>query len=217
MNLTLIRTIDIECSFDYIRGWPYDIDAYSCTVKNFITVTEQNNVIESAVGSHGDEKGDLMVEALHLNKSSSSQVHYLPRGLNVIFLNLKRIYVEGVGLKEVHQSDFKALPELQVLSFYDNNLEYLEKDLFKFNTKLHTFGANFNKISLIHPDIFDHLHGLTSLRINGNPCSLTWADKNRERVLEIIVNVKEKCSEIKTEVLDDLIVADCEVSGENTQ
>lgn len=204
-----MRAINIECSFNFIRGWPYDKDVYSCTVQNFIEIGEPNMIIESASGSKSDEYN---VEAIHLNASSSSQVYFFPGGLNAIFTNLKMIYIEGVELKEVHQSDLKPFPQLEVISFYNNKLESLEKDLFKFNPNLHTFGANFNKISFIHPDVFDHLHSLSSLRINGNPCGLSHADKNRDGVLEIIVHMKEQCSAIKTEILEDLVIDDCQVS-----
>lgn len=208
--MTLICAINIECSFSYIKGWPYDKDTYSCSVQNSISIIEPNKIIESASGDHVDNMNDLSVEALHLSETSS-QVHYFPGGLKSVFVNLKMIYIENVGLKEVHQSDLKPFTDLEVLSFYNNKLESLEKDLFKFNPNLTTFGANYNQISFVHPDVFDHLHHLTSLRINSNPCSLSWADRNRERVLQIIVDMKERCSEIKTEILEDLTVADCEV------
>lgn len=122
------------------------------------------------------------------------RIYYFPRGLEEFFPKLLKIHMDGVELKEIHQSDLKPFTELEILSLSGNNLENLEEDLLKFNPKLKAFGAGDNKISYIDPNVFDHLSHLRYLLLDKNVCKLSNADNSRTKVQEIIKVAKKKCS-----------------------
>ncbi|KAG5668368.1 hypothetical protein PVAND_016309 [Polypedilum vanderplanki] len=116
----------------------------------------------------------------------------MPQGLNKIFPNLIFICIYKDHMKEIDQKDLEQYPKLKGLDLETNDIEYLEKDLFKFNTELQYLHFGNNKISQIHPTIFDHLNKLEYLELQGNQC-INKGNTGRSGVLELIKEVKEKC------------------------
>jgi Leucine-rich repeat (LRR) protein len=116
----------------------------------------------------------------------------MPRGLIDVFPNLIVIHISTAGMKEIHQSDLKQFPRLRFLNLFDNAITIIEQDLFKFNTELELIQLGFNKITQIHPTVFDHLSQLSRLWLWSNECVNVEA-YNRSAVESLIKRVKQKC------------------------
>jgi hypothetical protein len=104
-----------------------------------------------------------------------------------------------MGLKEIHQVDLKPFADLMVLNLYDNKIEYIERDLFKFNPKLSAISFEKNKISSIDIYAFDDLKSLTNLYL-GNVC-ITGSAKSHSEVASLIVSVEMKCSNVTQKMM----------------
>lgn len=158
---------------------------------NTIKITEPNTLITSASGTHASGKNNLMVEEIHF-QDEKSQIYFFPKGLERIFPHLKSIRIWSVELKEIYQGDLQPFLELELFHPTGNKLEFLEKDLFKFNPKLKTFAPGSCPVTYIDPNIFDHLTNLTSLFIES--CVREKAEDDQSEVLRIIQEIKQKCS-----------------------
>lgn len=121
------------------------------------------------------------------------EINFFPQGLAEIFPNLKAIRLTGVQLKEIHQSDLKPFEQLKTLSLWDNDLEYLEKDLFLYNLNLVGISLEYNKISYIDPNVFDNLKSLIDLHLKNNIC-ISEKAVNSTGVTKIIQKIGYQCS-----------------------
>ncbi|KAG5668257.1 hypothetical protein PVAND_016204 [Polypedilum vanderplanki] len=183
-----ISAINISCHFrTYI--WNFIGSVYECHVSD-LTITSLNTVITSANGTHyNSSMNHEKVTSFH---SDSKDIHYMPHGLNKIFPNLVSILIANTHIKEIHQKDLEQYPKLKLISLYGNEIEYLEKDLFKFNTQLKYIFFHFNKINQIYPTIFDHLNQLECLFLSANHC-VNKDKTDKSGVIELIKEVKENC------------------------
>lgn len=175
-----------------MQDWSSIKSLYTCEIKSTLTINEPNEVIDSITGSHASGKSNAMVEGIYLGGSTSS--HYFPKGFEKFFPHIKTIRF-AKALNEIHQSDLRPLTELEVLNFDTSQLQYLEKDLFKYNTKLRAFAGCANKLAYIHPQVFDHLSELITLFLQGNVCILGQTSSNRAEALKIIQEAKNSCSD----------------------
>lgn len=183
--------MNIQCKFQNNNYWPQVETFYGCEVTNTINITEPNTFITSVSGSHTSGKNHSMVEEI-IFKDSKSRIHYFPKGIDKIFPHLKSIRIWYVELMEIHQDDLKPFAELEMFHPTSNKLEFLEKDLFKYNTKLKSFAADGNPIAYMDPNVFDNLEALTSLFIAS--CNVSHAVSNRTAVVRVIQQVKDHCS-----------------------
>jgi hypothetical protein len=180
-----------ECVFSTYSDYNFVGNLYFCKVKNFPIVTESNFKLTHPTGSHSSGKSNSDVQGFYLH-SSQFTVNYFPQGLDEYFSNLKSIRFSHVKIKEVHQSDLRPFAELIVLSFYVNQIEYIEKDLFKFNKKLKLVQFETNQLTYIDSNVFDQLN-LKYLYLGENKC-MNMNAESQEGTLKVIKEAKEKCS-----------------------
>lgn len=120
------------------------------------------------------------------------RIHFFPQGIEKSFPNLIAIYMNDGSLSELHQSDLQPFPQLRYLDFFENQLERIESDLFKFNSELEVIWLSDNRIKFIDPNVFDHLTKLTHLFLMDNVC-IQQSETNRSHVLKLIENVRKYC------------------------
>ncbi|KAG5668277.1 hypothetical protein PVAND_016224 [Polypedilum vanderplanki] len=175
----------INCEF---KTYTYsDIGSgYECKLNKDPSIISPNIVISSAKGTHQASMSHEKVTSFY---SWSKAIHYIPYGLNKIFPNLFSLFIANGRIKEIHQKDLEQYPRLVYLTLYDNDITYLEKDLFKFNTELKFISFNTNKINQIYPTIFDHLKKLEHLHLDVNQC-VDKREDDRSGVLELIKKLK---------------------------
>jgi hypothetical protein len=81
--------------------------------------------------------------------------------------------------------------KLRYFSFANNELQTIEKDLLKFNTKLEVTEFSRNKIMHIEPKVFDHLQDNLDALIIDSCANLTVAS-DKEKILESIEKINNK-------------------------
>ena len=119
---------------------------------------------------------------------------YFPGKLSNFFPNLEFLAIWEAGLSEVHQRNLAPFTELRILSFFGNDLQVLERNLLKFNTKLEYIGLGRNQIKFIEGRIFNHLKNLHSLHFDLNVCASRQVGGNRHDVWDMVEELEEKCS-----------------------
>ena len=146
-------------------------------------------MIKSTDGSHQSGKNSSDIFGFN---ASSKNIQYFPKGLELIFGNLKGIYIYEGRLKEIHQSDLKPFPKLVNLKLLKNDIEILDDGLFKFNPDLQFIDLEENKIFHMGIDVFENLDKLFRLWLAGNICiSRTVGSKSESRTL--VGETKTKC------------------------
>jgi hypothetical protein len=184
----MTAAVNIECDF-YMHGWFVVGSTYTCKLRVDPSITLAGVTVTSATGTQRRSMSE--VQGFYSNDKT---VNFMPRGLVDVFPNLIFVSITGAGMKELHQSDLKEFPRLKNLHLYNNAITIVEQGLFKFNTELEYIRLDYNKITQIHPTVFDHLCKLNYLYLWKNECINADAD-DRSAVLNLISRVKQECGE----------------------
>ncbi|KAG5668390.1 hypothetical protein PVAND_016330 [Polypedilum vanderplanki] len=187
--IPLVSSIEITCNFLY-DNWMTIGRTYQCIFINDPLITSLNTVITAVKGIHKFTMNNDNVQVLELY--SYQKINYIPHGLNQIFHNIIAIKANYGRINEINKKDLEQFPKLKYLVLNENDIEYLEKDLFKFNKDLQYINFENNKINPIFPTVFDNLQQLQELHLQGNDC-IKKNKFDRFGVLELIKEVKEKC------------------------
>ena len=119
-------------------------------------------------------------------------VHYLPKGFGRFFPNLVRLTVYGSELKSLSQNDLKSLTQLQIIDVSMNDLEFLDDDLFEFNSKLTHVNFTSNKLKYVGENSFNNLKNLKQIDLNSNLCINNKASLSSE-IPALIQKLKTQC------------------------
>lgn len=138
---------------------------------------KKGDQVTSILGVHLPTKNNDDVIAF---KADAARFEYFPRGLEKIFKNLLSILINYSRLREIRQIDLKPFPKLKHLDLFDNKLEFLEQDLFKFNRDLEVIWLSSNNIKVVDWSTFDGLKKLKSLYMGDNICVRQSADTIEE-------------------------------------
>ena len=167
---------------------------YKCYGDDRIEIKERGVVIDRI--KRKDPEGYPQPEdyadpsQLHL---AGKDILYFPKGLEKFFQNLYNLRVALSKLKEIKQEDLKVFPELRILNLGANDIEVLEKDLFKFNLKLRSIEMYSNNINFIDQNIVDNLKFLSVFILRENNC-INFSSYNRASVVNILtIKIKNNC------------------------
>jgi hypothetical protein len=186
--LPVTAAVVIECEFK-TTIWSNVESIYRCTPRVDPSITSPGVNVTSASGSHMPSMSHTDVKGF---SSQSKTINFMPRGLNDVFPNLIGVSINDAGMKEIRQSDLKQFPRLRYLYLYKNAITIVERELFKFNPELEHIGLDDNKISQIHPTVFDHLNKLSELSLDLNVCINAYAT-GRSHVVNLLRSVKQEC------------------------
>lgn len=128
-------------------------------------------------------------------RSEDKKSQYFPRGLQNFFIadNFKFIAIWSAGLKELHQEDLAPFVNLKVFSLYGNEIEVLEKDLFKKNPKIEYLGLGQNKIKSVEGKVFRTLKNLNALHFDGNACASRQAVEKHD-IWDLVEEINAECN-----------------------
>src|SRR5690349_14285385 len=116
--------MEINCRFQTI-SWNSK-QLYACNVKE-ASITEKDQVIKEFKGVHKAGKSDKDVRIVWFNKAN---VNHFPRGLEKHFPNLTHLFIFVCGIKEISRNDLKGLEGLVYLRIENCQLTSLPDDLF---------------------------------------------------------------------------------------
>lgn len=129
------------------------------------------------------------------------KVTKFPQELNTFFPNIKGVEIFNCSLKTIDQSDLKPLANLNELWLGNNDLEYLESDLFEFNPEIRILVFTKNKLKYIGDNILAPLPHLSKANFNKNKCIDAYAGTRLERK-HLEKQLEKKCPRPRK---DDLI------------
>lgn len=127
--------VDIQCRYHYETDWIFIDGVYHCDLNVNLTIPNPYTEITSVSGVHVDNNSNAQVVGF---RAKEIIMHYLPHGSEKYFDAEKIIFmnIHATGMKEIHQIDLAPFTKMKFLSLWDNDLEVIESDLFKFNPKL---------------------------------------------------------------------------------
>lgn len=155
-----------------------------------ITSPELVEII-SASGNHKKDKTNADVVGIK-SILSDKNIKFFPKGLEKIFKFLKVISIRFGRLNQIHQSDLKPFPLLEILDLHENDILVIEYDLFDFNPNLKEIWIS-NKIKHVDVGAFDSLNNLVNLYLFNIKCIDTNATNNRSAVMKLIETAENSC------------------------
>jgi Leucine-rich repeat (LRR) protein len=185
----LIDSVELNCQFK-IGSWWVLGEVYTCYADNQgdIITDRFNREITTINGSHQGSNTHANVKGVSIYKSN---VYYFPTGLQKIFENLEGIFITYSKLKEVRQEDLKEYKNLRYLNLGENQIEFLEPNLFENNLKLQGIFLPNNKIAHIDANVFDDfVDKVRYLFLSGNICELENSYNNIRKANQIIAKVQ---------------------------
>jgi hypothetical protein len=184
LSVPFAASIVIECKYTI---WTNK----QCNLIKDPNITERDTVVTIATGN--DENSMNHANVTVFFSRNDYTINYMPRGLNDLFPNLVTIWIQNCHLKEIRQTDLQPFRKLRKLYLNKNDIETIERDLFKYNPKMQRIGLSDNKITRVDPNVFDHLNELRRLGMYGNKCADGYAN-NRTQILKFISKVTEQCT-----------------------
>jgi hypothetical protein len=104
---------------------------------------------------------------------------------------IQNLYIGKTKTKVVGENAFNNLTELKWIDLRFNDIEYLNKIIFKNNLKLEYVGFYANKIKMINPKFFENLNNLIEVKFDGgNICVDKEFKKSESTLVEMNKNLQ---------------------------
>lgn len=182
---------ELTCLYRTQTDWWAINNVYFCDMKNDLN-GETNTVITEVKGDQlaGYSNADVIGFRAYKKK-----LHYFPQGLDKYFDadKIQFIAIWSTGLKKIQQTDLSPFKNVRILSLWDNDFEVIEHNLLKFNPRIEYIGLGKNKIKFVDGNVFGHLNNLHTLHIDGNVCVSDAAVSDKEKLLDLLKEIEEKC------------------------
>lgn len=180
----------LECTYknEYFVGIG---NLYYCEFARDLNIISKDSAyITSSSGVHWDGKEKDDVQGVD---GKDKNIKYFPKGLHMIFQNLKAIDIENGRIKELHQSDLRPFGTLEYLDLGGNDIEVLENGVFNYNPLLKVISLSRNRLYQIDSNVFEGLYNLDYLVLEGNTCINENAKFDFVGVRNIIHNINALC------------------------
>lgn len=151
----------------------------------------KSSAVEEVRGQNAAEICSDDVKAIRVD-SDSNQIQIIPRGLDKFFQNLVVIYWRFGQLVSVTVDDLQPFSKLEVLWLFSNKIVSIDGDLFKYSHKLRYISFANNSIEYVGRNLFTNLTELTNAYFHSNVCINKWA-QTFEKVQELNRLLPIKC------------------------
>lgn len=197
--------MEVACEYGVEKCRFYS-DKYTCVMSN-LTITEPNTRIFKVHGVHLQGKSDNDVEALVIRYC---KVEFLPRGLHRIFPNLQALFLRSTKIHKITREDLKCLKKLTGFRVVYGELTSLPNDLFLDLPNLKYISFYKNEINKLNSQLFtsemrDNLHfasfdGNDSISTRFDPNNIYGA--NGVSLEELLAKVDSNCKPPEGELCD---------------
>ena len=140
-------TFAVEVNYDLEYGTE---GRYACTPLKLET-TKPGTLIIEYTGEHNLGKFDSDVLVFNIKNQKTD---YLPRGMTTKYENIEVLNVEESGVKAITRDDFKAMPKLTRLSFFNNKIDIIPNNCFADLVQLEILELAKNKIKTLPFKVF---------------------------------------------------------------
>lgn len=177
---------DITCNFkNGASDGPFG--NYFCEVASDPKITSKDIVISNIHGGHQGTQKHADVIGF---KVEGKTFNYFPTGIKKNLPNIEVFYVENSKLMEIQQKELKPFTKLTKLFLGENLIKELEKDLFKYNSKIEKIRLHNNRIQVVHPKVFSGLTLLSFVSLYDNKCI--------SRIATDLTQVQKLSNELRT-------------------
>lgn len=147
------------------KRWKSGKRRYTCGITtNGLTSIETNNleIMHEACKTNDDIKGF---------ETTKQNLQCFPRALNIVFLNLTHLSLEGCGLNNLVHDDLVGMTNLEFFSAQGNMLTSLPNDLLLNKSKLTWINFDYNRIERLSAKLLDPIKtnkGIVYIGFGGN-------------------------------------------------
>lgn len=180
------NAITLQCRF-LDTNW-----GYKCTDTLLAITSRDNRTIAEVEGEHIKDRSAENVLSFSAYKN---QIFYMPRGLGERFSGLKYISIKSCGLRELTCGDLEQFGErLTYLWLCNNEIEFIDKSLFKNNPNLAILNLIGNKVKFVEPGAITELAFPHSLYFGNNPCFSGSLSYDEEGLPDFVAEIESKCT-----------------------
>lgn len=195
-STNVASSLDLICEF-VMDHWHTVGIIKTCYAKGLNTKSPQTYIegVDELIEPANDVKGFFI---------ENEVCHYVPKRIAEFFPGLIAFGVQESGLKHISKSDLEHFPGLIRAVLRNNELDYLEGDLFAFNRKLKSVSLADNKLKFVSPSIFENLQSLNYADIiigcfqlkcdSGYKCAQDMRHKQPDEP-ETMINCKNQTAE----------------------
>lgn len=177
-------SFNLEC--DYIEsGWYIVGNIKNCYARH-LTIKSPDQFVDSV---NGDNK--TILEDVVGFWVENEVCHYIPQKIVAFMPKLRAFGLSNAGLRTISKFDIAPFPELIRFALYGNKLEYIDGDLFTFNTKIQSLNLEDNNLLIINGPILKPLTFLNHV-VFVLPCLINKCEYSG-CVPEIKIQFSEKC------------------------
>lgn len=133
--------MEFKCEYRYLK------DKYICFVDS-ASIEEPGTTIKGFHGNHNED--NYSVHGIYFDDCI---IEYFPRGLHIIFPNLKIVSITSSRLKEISREDLVGLEKIEELQVSHNQLRSLPSNLFEGMKELTTVSFFNNKLMRLSSNI----------------------------------------------------------------
>ena len=185
VTTSVVQSFDLNCSYK-IGNWSYFKEQIEYCNAHDMNIISPNEQITSVNGNTSTTR----FQGIFIKDQT---VHYLPKGIEKFFPNLKVLTVYGSKQKSVTQADLKPLTKLEIVGFPGNDLKSLDGELFKFNPELRTVDFMSNNLSYVGKNLLRNLTKLQRTYFKNNPCIKINA-KSSSEIHALVQKLKSSCN-----------------------
>lgn len=174
------------CEFKDSEDWRY-ASGLACIAKS-LEVLSRNQTIETINGNK-----DFQGQNVKILKIWHQKVYFMPKEIGKFLPNLEGLAVFNSKLKSIDRSDLAQFPALKYLRLSDNDLEWLDNDLFLSNLELQKIDFDRNKLKFIGEYLLEPLKNLEIAYFGSNIC-IDKQTGHMNRTQTLIADIKNNCT-----------------------
>lgn len=165
------------------RDWMGIGHHYQCKTRTISALSTQH--VTNATGSHAKNKTNEDVAAVHI--ANCADLSYIPKGLLQIFPNLIAIYLDGCGITALNGSELNEYPTLELFALEMTAIKHIPGNLFDQTPDVFFVSFTDNTISSVGKELFNNLTQLSEVYFNNNTCINANAT-----TMQQVAGIKEK-------------------------
>lgn len=168
MAFNFSEAIILDCSYR-IQSLNFVDSAYICDARVLI-FSSNESVIYAVTQNHLYNRTNDNVNGLLITNQRLASV---PKQVVKFYQNIQALYLRNTSLTQISSADLQPFPLLVHLTLWDNDLQVLDGDLFKFTPNIRYIDFDNNKLIHIGLNILNSLRNLTYALFNNNTCIST--------------------------------------------
>lgn len=187
---------ELICQYKIKTNWDRLDNVYFCDVANNVSFIRPCDEVTNITGFQVKTRSNADVRGI---RAEYKDIPYFPQGLGKYYDVGKFIFIRIIygTLKEIHQKDLAPFKQLKIFTIHSNEIEVIERDLFRFNPLLEVINIGHNKIKFVDGNVFGHLNQLNTLWIDDCACISDYADEradlNKVNMKRLIRAIEKLC------------------------